>query len=47
MEDQQAMQSSFEILEYGAHLDTAPPTSSDQLLIEKQQGERELQQKKK
>ena len=42
------MQSSFDILEYGAHLDTAPPPSADQVLIEKvQQEEKEQQRKKK
>ena len=47
IEDQQAMQSSFDILEYGAHLDTAPPPSADQVLIEKVQQEEKEQQKKK
>ena len=49
MDDKQVMQSSFDILEYGAHLDTAQPQQpSDQVLIEKvQQEEKEQQRKKK
>lgn len=37
MDDKLVMQSSLDILEYGAHLDTAQP--SDQVLIEKAQQE--------
>jgi len=49
MDDKQVMQSSFDILEYGAQLDTAQPQpSAEQIRAEKaQQEEKELQRKKK
>ena len=47
MDDKQVMQSSFDILEYGAQLDTAQPLA-EQIHAEKAlQEEKELQRKKK
>lgn len=48
MDDKQVMQSSFDILEYGAQLDTAQPQQSvEQLHAEKVLQEEKEQQKKK
>lgn len=48
MDDKQVMQSSFDILEYGAHLDISQPQQpADQVLIDKAQQEEKEQQRKK
>lgn len=47
LDDKQVMQSSFDILEYGAHLDTSQPQQSpDQAHIEKMQQEEQMRKKK-